>query len=61
MDSGLYAACAGLKARVQHLDLVGNNLAKRKHDWLSLTAANVQFFAGYAQRSHSHGTEPGRQ
>jgi flagellar basal-body rod protein FlgF len=27
VDSGLYAACAGLKARVQHLDLVGNNLA----------------------------------
>jgi flagellar basal-body rod protein FlgF len=27
VDSGLYAACAGLKARVQHLDVVGNNLA----------------------------------
>lgn len=27
MNSGLYAACAGLRARVQHLDLVGNNLA----------------------------------
>jgi flagellar basal-body rod protein FlgF len=27
VNSGLYAACAGLRARVQHLDLVGNNLA----------------------------------
>ncbi len=27
MNSGLYAACAGLRARVQHLDLVGHNLA----------------------------------
>jgi flagellar basal-body rod protein FlgF len=27
VDSGFYAACAGLKARVQHLDVVGNNLA----------------------------------
>jgi flagellar basal-body rod protein FlgF len=27
VDSGLYAACAGLRARIDHLDLVGNNLA----------------------------------
>ena len=27
MDSGLYAACAGLRARTQALDLVANNLA----------------------------------
>src|SRR5581483_2770170 len=27
VNSGLYAACAGLRARVQHLDLVGHNLA----------------------------------
>ena len=27
MDSGYYAACAGLKARTQALEMVANNLA----------------------------------
>ena len=47
MDSGYYAACAGLAAQTQALELVANNLANLGTAGYRGAASDVSFAAGW--------------
>ncbi|PYV65186.1 MAG: hypothetical protein DMG97_33000, partial [Acidobacteria bacterium] len=61
MNSGYYAACAGLRTQTQALEVLANNLANINTQWLPRTAAHVSLAAGRRRRPADRSSEPRHQ